>query len=106
MATIFDRFAKPARPINALIAFRLTVLTSWCSLSTVSEFSERIKMTREKAGLSKRALCKLAELSPSHVHWIETNGRAVHTDTAEKLARALKVRTEWLVTGKGKKWLT
>lgn len=64
---------------------------------------ERLKTTRELAGISQRELSRLASVSPSHVHGIES-GRITNptVDTLTKIASTLGVPIDFLLEGKGR----
>lgn len=70
-------------------------------IKDVSDVSERLKQARERAGLSLNALERKAGLAHTMAARIErgaTKSR-ISGDTFEKLAKALNVRLEWLISG-------
>ncbi|MBL9043154.1 MAG: helix-turn-helix transcriptional regulator [Myxococcales bacterium] len=62
---------------------------------------ERLKWVRARCGLTVRALADVAGVSFSAITEIELNKRRPRTDTAERLAVALKVAPCWLSYGDG-----
>lgn len=68
-----------------------------------STFAARLRVARERRGLSAAGLSDLAGLgSRAHVGMIERNPEASPTgDTAAKLAAVLEVSLAWLITGEG-----
>lgn len=63
---------------------------------------ERLRMARELAGLSARALDEAAGLTPGHSAAIESERRLdPNSSTVTALARALGVTTDWLLDGTG-----
>lgn len=65
-------------------------------------FAERVKETRVNAKLTQEQLAKLAGISQITVSNIE-RGRNEGSRYLLQLAKALKVRPEWLVTGLGER---
>lgn len=64
--------------------------------------ADRLKSTREGAGLSARGLDELAKLTPGHTAAIESGRRHdPSASTLTALARALDVSLDWLVNGVG-----
>ena len=61
----------------------------------------RLFQTRREAGLGLIRLGKLAGVSHSTIGDIEKGRQLPAVDTVERLARALKVRPEWLAFGAG-----
>lgn len=72
-------------------------------IDNVDDLSERLKLARERAGLSINALERRAGLSHAIASRIErrTNKGRVSATTIERLAAALNVRLEWLMSGMG-----
>lgn len=66
--------------------------------------ADRVRMAREAAGIGSRELDQLAHLTPGHTAMIEgRKGKAgLGAETALKLAKALGVPLDWLITGEGK----
>lgn len=62
---------------------------------------ERLRQARERAGLSGAALARHAEASSSTVSHIELGKFIPRLDTAEKLAKALRIAPCWLAFGIG-----
>jgi transcriptional regulator with XRE-family HTH domain len=74
----------------------------------MSTVAERIRMARERRGLGVNKLAAAAGLSQGTVSRIERGGRStgarapgVGEVTLKKIAAALNVRPEWLMTGEG-----
>lgn len=67
---------------------------------TSDGMGERIAALRIAQGLTKAALARIVELSPSAYAKIE-NGGQTGVDTLEKLAKALRVSPAWLAFGVG-----
>lgn len=64
---------------------------------------ERLAAARQFAGLSARALDRLAGLGEGHVSMIESGRRPrIEAGTAEALARVLGLSLDWLLAGSGK----
>ncbi len=66
----------------------------------MSELATRLRATRIKAGLSARALDRKADITAGHTTLIES-GRRVDpsSETMRKLASALDVSVDWLLSG-------
>ncbi|EBR4099386.1 helix-turn-helix transcriptional regulator [Salmonella enterica] len=62
--------------------------------------AERLKEARNARGLTQKALGELIGISQAAIQKIET-GKAVQTTKLVDIARALKVRPEWLGSGLG-----
>lgn len=62
--------------------------------------SERIKLAMEEGGFTQASLAESAGLSQPSV-WKITSGKTKSSTKIVELARALRVRPEWLATGKG-----
>lgn len=61
---------------------------------------DRLREAREKHGLSARALAKEAGVSAGYVGLIESGAKKnITAETAIKLATALGVSVQWLLTG-------
>lgn len=69
--------------------------------SQAKGFPERLTQAREAAGLSRRALGRIAQVSEAHVSRLELGQRVPSPVMREALARALGVNAEWLVSGHG-----
>lgn len=63
--------------------------------------ASRIRTARDKQGLGARELDRLAGLKQGHTTIIESRDGDIETETAAKIAKALGVSLEWLVTGVG-----
>ncbi len=65
-------------------------------------FGSRLKWARDTANLSARKLDKLAGITPGHTTAIEAGRKQdITTSTAAKLAHALGVSLDWLISGDG-----
>lgn len=62
--------------------------------------SERIKLAMDEGGFTQASLAEAAGLSQPSV-WKITSGKSKSSTKIVELARALKVRPEWLATGRG-----
>ena len=64
--------------------------------------AERMRRSREEAGLTQHQLAQKAGISAAAIGLIETGDtRAVKSENAFPLARALNKNPEWLATGRG-----
>ena len=68
--------------------------------ATTEGMGERLACVRTERGLTKAALARLADLSPSSFAKIE-NGGQTGVDVLESLAKALGVSPAWLAFGEG-----
>lgn len=65
--------------------------------------AERLSAARARTGLSAKALDREAGLTEGHTTLIESGRRPnIEAGTAAKLALALDISIDWLVTGKGR----
>jgi len=71
--------------------------------TTPSGIADRIKILRERSGLTPRRLGMLAGLAPSHVATLE-EGRVsnIQLETAAQLARVTGATPEWIAFGVGR----
>lgn len=92
-----DRTARDTRHQSGSLTKLLAV-----AKSLAMSFGERVRVVRERRGLSALALDRRAGLTPGHSAQIES-GRVprVSLKTAAAIAEALDVRIDWLATGKG-----
>lgn len=66
----------------------------------MSGLAERLREARLRAGLTARALDEKAEITSGHTALIESGRReSPAVETVRKLAAALGVSLDWLVTG-------
>lgn len=66
----------------------------------MSGLAVRLREARERVGLSARALDEKAAITPGHTTLIESGRReSPAVETIRKLAAALGVSIDWLVTG-------
>ena len=95
----------------ARLAFALGVSAGWLgygigeqqtdgSAATTDGMGARIAAVRIERGLTKAALARLVDLSPSSFAKIE-NGGQTGVDVLEALAKALGVSPAWLAFGEG-----
>ena len=68
-----------------------------------SSFSERVKKERERAGLSQTQLARLCNLSGPMISCLERGASAGSEKVLLSVARALRVRPEWLRSGSGQR---
>jgi transcriptional regulator with XRE-family HTH domain len=64
-------------------------------------FAQRLTQAREAAGLSRRALGRIAQVSEAHISRVELGQRLPSPVMRQALARALGVDAEWLGSGRG-----
>lgn len=62
-------------------------------------FGQRLRWARERAGLTQADIGRMAGLSLSALHRLEHDETKPRPTTATKLAKALRVRVEWLTIG-------
>ena len=60
---------------------------------------ERIRERRQEIGLTQDDLAKILGVTPQHISAIENDKRLPSLDFLVKLARALKVTTDYLLSG-------
>ncbi len=60
---------------------------------------ERIRERRQELGLTQDDLAKALKVTPQHISAIETDKRAPSLDFLVKLARELKITTDYLLAG-------
>ena len=71
-------------------------------MAKTKTLADRVAYARGLSGLSQRALSARADLDPSHVRLIEEGKRETpQGETLVKIAHALGVATDWLITGVG-----
>lgn len=68
----------------------------------VEQFAERLRNVRRKRGMSQQALAFKAMVTPGYVGKLERSEAAPGLDMVGRLAEALGVAPESLVTGKGR----
>jgi len=69
----------------------------------MKSFSERVKIERERAGLSQTRLARMCDLSGPMISCLERGKSAGSEKVLVSVARALGVRPEWLRSGSGKR---
>ncbi len=69
--------------------------------SDAAGFAQRLTQAREAAGLSRRALGRIAQVSEAHISRVELGQRLPSPVMRQALARALGVDAEWLGSGRG-----
>lgn len=82
------------------LAFGTGTEAASSALQTTDDMRDRLGTLRTARGLTKAALARMVELSPSAYAKIE-NGGQTGIDTIEKLADALRVSPAWLAFGVG-----
>ena len=60
---------------------------------------ERIRERRQELGLTQDELAKTLDVTPQHISAIETDKRAPSLDFLVRLAKMLKVTTDYLLSG-------
>lgn len=63
------------------------------------EMGERIMQRRKKLGLTQEALAELSELTTQFVSYAESGKRGMRPENLMKVAAALGVSTDYLLTG-------
>jgi ribosome-binding protein aMBF1 (putative translation factor) len=63
------------------------------------DFASRVRRARALRGLSQAELSHLSQVDPATVFRIEKGESRAHTSTRNKLAKALRVNPEWLLSG-------
>lgn len=69
----------------------------------MKSFSERVKIERERAGLSQIRLARMCNLSAPMISCLERGKSAGSDKVLASVARALGVSPEWLRSGSGKR---
>lgn len=71
-------------------------------LNTISGLSDRLRIARERAGLSARALGRAAGLGTRTISLLESGARPdPRRSTIEAISKTLGVSLEWLLLGTG-----
>lgn len=65
----------------------------------MAEFGLRVRMLREKAGLSQEKLAELTDVHRTYISGVERGRQNISLLTMKKLAQALSVEMEGLVVG-------
>ena len=65
----------------------------------LKEMGERIMQRRKKLGLTQEALAELSELTTQFVSYAESGKRGMRPENLMKVAAALGVSTDYLLTG-------
>lgn len=63
------------------------------------QIGKRIYQCRKKLGLTQEELAELADVTPQFVSFAESGKRAMRVDNIVKLAGALRVSVDYLLTG-------
>ncbi|MCR5233319.1 MAG: helix-turn-helix domain-containing protein [Lachnospiraceae bacterium] len=63
------------------------------------EMGKRITERRKKLGLTQEALAELSDLTPQFVSYAESGKRAMRPENLMRIALALNVSTDYLLTG-------
>ena len=65
----------------------------------LKEMGQRIMERRKKLGLTQEALAELSELTTQFVSYAESGKRGMRPENLMKVAAALEVSTDYLLTG-------
>lgn len=65
----------------------------------LAQIGKRIFQCRKKLGLTQEELAELADVTPQFVSFAESGKRAMRVDNIVKLASALHVSVDYLLTG-------
>ena len=65
----------------------------------ILKIGQRISERRKKIGYTQEALAEKADLTPQFVSYAESGKRAMRPENLMKIARALNVSTDYLLTG-------
>ena len=65
----------------------------------LTEIGQRIYQCRKKLGLTQEELSEAADVTPQFVSYAESGKRAMRVDNIVKLAKALRVSVDYLLTG-------
>ena len=65
----------------------------------LAQIGKRIYQCRKKLGLTQEELAELADVTPQFVSFAESGKRAMRVDNIMKLAGALRVSVDYLLTG-------
>ena len=65
----------------------------------LAQIGKRIYQCRKKLGLTQEELAELADVTPQFVSFAESGKRAMRVDNIVKLAGALRVSVDYLLTG-------
>lgn len=63
------------------------------------KIGERIKKRRINQGLTREKFANMANISDKFLYDIEVGNKGISAETSYKIARALGVSTDWLLTG-------
>ena len=78
---------------------KITTVSMTNTASRSESACSRVRQAREKKGIGSRELDRLAGLKEGHVAVIEGRDGALESETALKIAKALGVSLEWLISG-------
>lgn len=97
-------FPATSAPQNALASFADVCETADTKPDEVvpsmaEDFATRVRRAREMRELSQAELSGISEINPTTIYRIEAGRSRAHSSTAQKLAKALKVDAQWLLTG-------
>lgn len=67
--------------------------------SRLLEIGQRISLRRKQFGWTQEALAEKADLSPQFISYAESGKRAMRPENLLKIALALHVSTDYLLTG-------
>lgn len=60
---------------------------------------QRIRIEREKLGITRERFAEIVNLSPFYIGQIERGERSMSLDTLAKISKALKISLDYIITG-------
>lgn len=66
-------------------------------------FADRMRFARKMQSISQATLAKRAGLPASTIGALEHGGHIPRADHAIRIAKAMAVRTDWLIAGEGRR---
>ncbi|HLS53104.1 MAG TPA: helix-turn-helix transcriptional regulator [Tissierellaceae bacterium] len=60
---------------------------------------QRIRIEREKLGITRERFAEIVNLSPFYIGQIERGERSMSLDTLDKISKALKISLDYIITG-------
>ena len=69
-------------------------------------FIERLEKTLKEQGISTRRFASDLDIREANIYYWKKNGNLPKTEVLEKIAKYLNVKTSWLVSGDGCKYLS
>ena len=92
-----DALAESAQ--NCETADTNPAVTAQVETPMTDEFAARVRRARELREISQPELSRLSTVNPATIYRIEAGKSAAHASTVNKIARALRVSAQWLMTG-------